>query len=139
MHPCPCVDEIVRLVAYVLVASKGKASAAALARCCKTLQEPVLDALWEHQEGLTPLLESLPGDVWNTEAYDVRSANAIRFSLYSNPYFHSLSEDFRRLWNGLASGYMREGFERSKNITPYRWKFTRPCSFVPSANLCSQV
>ena len=89
MHPCLRVDELVRLVAYELVASTKKATAAALARCCTSLQDPVLDALWEAQEGLTPLLESLPKDVWDPDLYyTVCSDNiVIRFSLHSNPYF----------------------------------------------------
>ena len=47
MHPCLCVDEIVRLVASELVASECKATTAALARCCRSFEHPVLDLLWE--------------------------------------------------------------------------------------------
>ena len=64
MHPCLYVDEIVRLIAYELVAAKERATAAALARCCKSFEDPVLDELWKMQERLLPLLKSLPGDVW---------------------------------------------------------------------------
>jgi len=65
MHPCLNVDEIVRLIAHELVASEAKDSAAALARCRKAFEDPVLDTLWETQSQLSPLLTSLPGDVWN--------------------------------------------------------------------------
>jgi len=65
MHPCLSVDEIVRHVAYELVASGGRATAVALACCCKIFEEPVLDELWETQERLFPLLRSLPEDIWN--------------------------------------------------------------------------
>ena len=65
MHPCLRVDEIVRHVASELVASKGKATAVALACCCKSFEDPVLDALWETQERLAPLFKSLPRDIWN--------------------------------------------------------------------------
>ena len=65
MHPCLCVDEIIRRVAHELVTSGGKATSVALACCCKTLEDPMLDVLWETQGTLLPLLKSLPRDVWN--------------------------------------------------------------------------
>ena len=67
MHPCLCVDEIIRLLACKLVASETKAAAVALACCCKGFEEPVLDALWEAQDRLTPLLKCFPPDVWKEE------------------------------------------------------------------------
>ena len=71
MHPCLCVDEIVRLVAGELVASGGKATSVALACCCKSLEDPVLDALWGTQNKLLPLFRSLPGDVWDGGGFTV--------------------------------------------------------------------
>ena len=65
MHPCLRVDEILRLIACELVASKGKTTAVALACCCKIFEDPALDALWGTQKWLFPLLESFPGDVWD--------------------------------------------------------------------------
>ena len=65
MHTCLNVDEIIRLIACELVASEAKATAVALACCCKNVEDPVLDALWETQEQLLPLLNSLMGYVWN--------------------------------------------------------------------------
>jgi len=65
MHACLNVDEIVRLIASELVASGAKATAAILACCCKSFEDPVLDALWETQDRLRPLLKSFPEDVWN--------------------------------------------------------------------------
>ena len=53
-----------RLIAFELVASKTKATAVALACSHKAFEDPVLDALWETQEELSPLLDSLPRDVW---------------------------------------------------------------------------
>ena len=64
MHACLNMDEIIRLVGCELVASKAKATAVVLACCCKNFEDPVLDVLWETQDQLLPLLESLPGDVW---------------------------------------------------------------------------
>ena len=71
MHACLDVDEIVRLIAWELVASDTKATAVALARCHKSFEDPVLDVLWETQEVLLPLLKSLPGDVWNGDGCTV--------------------------------------------------------------------
>ena len=65
MHACLNVDEILRLIACKLVASQGKAAAVALACCCKSFEDPLLDGLWETQDRLLPLLKSFPGDVWN--------------------------------------------------------------------------
>ena len=70
MHVCLGVDEIVRLVADELVASEGKKSAVSLACSCKTFKDPVLDALWETQEQLPPLLRSFPESIWeNTDNF----------------------------------------------------------------------
>ena len=63
MHACLNVDEIVRLISCELVASKARATTVALASCCKSFEDPVLDALWETQERLLPLLKSLLGEV----------------------------------------------------------------------------
>ena len=65
MHSCLRVDEIVRLVASELVASESKATAAALARCCKSFEDPVLDSLWEDAGWLTKLLGVFPKEVWD--------------------------------------------------------------------------
>ena len=64
VYPCLEVDEILRAIANELVGSGARATAAALARCCKSFEDPVLDSLWETQEQLLPLLKSFPGDVW---------------------------------------------------------------------------
>lgn len=66
-HACLNVDEILRHLACELVASGGKGAAVALACCCKNFEDPVLDALWETQDQLRPLLKSFPADVWNDE------------------------------------------------------------------------
>ena len=63
MHASLNVDEIIRLIACELVASGTWASAVALACCCKNFEDPVLDVLWGGHD--RPILESLPGEVWN--------------------------------------------------------------------------
>jgi hypothetical protein len=64
MHACLGVDEILRFLACELVASEAKATAVALACCCKSFEDPTLDALWVTQDRLFPLLKSLPRSVW---------------------------------------------------------------------------
>ena len=63
MHPCLSVDEILRFLARTLVSSGAKTAVVALARCCKTLEEPMLDELRGTQYQLTPLLECFPQDI----------------------------------------------------------------------------
>lgn len=50
-----------------LVESGARATAVALASCCKSLEDPLLDTLWETQDRLLPLLKTFPGDVWKVE------------------------------------------------------------------------
>ena len=61
MHPCFGLDEILRFLAYELVVSGARASAVALACSLKTIEEPVLDVLWETQDWLIPLLNRMSG------------------------------------------------------------------------------
>ena len=65
MHPCLYVDEIIRLIADELVVSNGLATSVSLACCCKIFEDSVLDAIWETQSRVLPLLKSLPWDAWN--------------------------------------------------------------------------
>lgn len=82
MHACFNVDEIVRLLACELVASRWKKSAVALACCCKNLEDPVLDVLWEAHDQLHPLLKSFPGNIWDDEGGTfVSVSTALRFYL----------------------------------------------------------
>jgi hypothetical protein len=79
MHPCLNVDEILRLIA----ASTWRETTVALACCCKSFEDPALDALWERQDKLRPLLRSLPGDVWDGDRYVV-SAPTTRIFFFLN-------------------------------------------------------
>ena len=85
MHACLYVDEIVRPIACELVTSGGEATAVALACCCKSFEDPVLDALWETQEWLTPLLKTFPEDVWNEGKCTV--SGQITYAISSLNYF----------------------------------------------------
>ena len=71
MHACLNVDEIVRFVVCELIASEANATAVSLACCCKDFQELVLDALWETQDRLTPLLKCFPQGVWEERVSQV--------------------------------------------------------------------
>ena len=141
MHPCLNTDEIVRLIACELVASKSKATAVALVCSHKAFQDPVLDALWETQEKLLPLFKTLPGDVWNKGGCKV-SALTIHVSLPSTIWFESVSKDSQRPQNGPVSGGTLEGCDTSNNLgllTGYLWKCLQFCSFPPSTNPCFRI
>jgi len=71
MHACLNVDEIVRVIAYELVTSRGRGTAVSLACCCRGFEDPVLDPLWETQERLVPLFMTLPRDIWNEGGHTV--------------------------------------------------------------------
>ncbi|KAJ7148206.1 hypothetical protein C8R46DRAFT_1199154 [Mycena filopes] len=54
---------------------------AALARTCKTFQNPALDALWCTQNGLAPILQTFPDDLWDRTApakFKVKTFLALR-------------------------------------------------------------
>ena len=93
MHPCLCVDEIIRRVAHELVTSGGQATSVALACCCKTLEDPMLDVLWETQGTLLPLLKSLPRDVWTDSECAVSPPTMCALSLVN----YLIWKSFQRL------------------------------------------
>ena len=79
MHPCLNIDEILRLLVRELVVSGAKATAVALACCCKNFEEPALDVLWETQSRLTPLLKCFPRDIWKKDRKIVSQLRALIF------------------------------------------------------------
>ena len=99
MHTCLNVDEILRLIACELVASKGRTTAVALACCCKNFEDPVLDALWERQDRLTPLLKSLPGDVWDGGECTVSTPITCTPSPPPTASFGRLSKGSQQSWS----------------------------------------
>jgi len=59
------VEELVRQIAFNADhGSQGSASLLALACCCKTIEGPVMDVLWQRQESLHIILRTLPADCW---------------------------------------------------------------------------
>jgi len=118
MHACLNVDEILRLLACELVASGGKGTAVALACCCKIFEDPVLDALWEAQDQLRPLLKSFPTDVWNDE----NSVSAsLTFTLSTKPFDLTV---FQKNPHSSRMGPLPE--IRSKNPGAPRGSLPRP-------------
>ena len=77
MHPCLCVDEIVRLIAEELFETGTEADVVSLALCCKSFEDPALDVLWETQDDLVPLFGTLPTDIWGPGGFDVSVASTI--------------------------------------------------------------
>ena len=96
MHACFSVDEIVRLLACELVASEGNGTAVALARCCKSLEDPVLDVLWGTQVRLYPLLETFPESVWDETAPTF-------VSLPGTPYLSPLNRLIGKVFKGMPT------------------------------------
>ena len=141
MHPCFNVDEIVRLLACQLVASKAEATAVSLACCCKILEDPVLATLWaKAQHQLGPLLRCLPQEVWEEED-GIFVSQAKFHALYfpcSYPLFESLSLESRRKMNGSFSKSTLGECGSSKwmaSKTPYLRKFSFCCNSVPPTPL----
>ena len=90
MHPCLNVDEILRSFACELVASEAKVAAVALACCCKSFEDPVLDALWETQDQLAPLLKCFPQDIWEEEdGCFVSPLTTFTFPVFNRPIWKS--------------------------------------------------
>lgn len=115
MHACLYVDEIVRLIACQLVSSRGLAIAVALACCCRSFEDPVLDTLWETQNRLDPLLKTLPEDVWDVSERTV-SARASHFVSSLN-YF--IWKCFRRLLTTPELARFRKYARRMRKLTEF--------------------
>ncbi|KAJ3553852.1 hypothetical protein NM688_g3399 [Phlebia brevispora] len=47
--------------------AEGRATLYALARTCRALEEPALDALWSYQHGLVNLIRTMPPHLWKEE------------------------------------------------------------------------
>lgn len=65
MHQVFRLDELVRNISYCADRTKkGSASLLAFACCCKSLEGPVMDILWQRQVDLYIVLKTLPPDSW---------------------------------------------------------------------------
>ena len=112
MHACLNVDEIVRFIAHEVVVSNAKGTAVSLACCHKSLEDPVLDTLWESQDWLTTLLECLPRDVWNEDGCTVSA-----LTTYVSCSLNCLvSKSFKRLPTMLEWARFRKYARRMRKI-----------------------
>ena len=130
------MDEIVRFIACELITSRAKATAAALAGCRKGFEDPVLDALWETQEELLPLLKTFPGDVWKDGGCAVSAPTVHVFPSLNRLVLKSF-KDYRRRRNGPAFRSTLEGCESSElaiSKNPSLRRCSRFYSSTPSAN-----
>ncbi|KAI6007680.1 hypothetical protein F5J12DRAFT_720365 [Pisolithus orientalis] len=57
MHPCLCVDEILRVVFRCI---EDRSTWCALARTCRAFTEPATDLIWETLTAVEPILQHLP-------------------------------------------------------------------------------
>ena len=76
------MDKIIRFLASGLVASEWRATAVALACCCRKFEDPTLDALWREQSQLSPLLNTFPEGIWDEASNNLvsRQSYAVYFS-----------------------------------------------------------
>ena len=113
MHRFLHVDEILRILTYELVASEAKATAVALACCCRGFEEPVLDGLWETQYRLTPLLKCFPRDIWKEEDGHFVSPP----TTFIPPVFNrSIWESFKRVPTKAEWVYSRKYARRMRRL-----------------------
>jgi hypothetical protein len=61
MHRCLEIQEIDRTICEYI---DDKATLSALARTCRTLENPALDILWETQYSLLNVFRTFPSDLW---------------------------------------------------------------------------
>ena len=103
------------LIVCKLTESEAKAAAVALACCCQSFEDPVLDVLWETQEKLLPLLKSLPEDVWDNSRCTV-SEPTTRVSSSLNCL---VSKSFKRPPTTPEWARFRNYAQRMRRITEY--------------------
>lgn len=65
MHQVFRLEELVRNISSCAESTRqGSVSLLALACCCKLLEGPVMDILWQRQVDLSIILKTLPVDSW---------------------------------------------------------------------------
>jgi len=69
------INELTRLIASQLVLISRK-STVNLACACRSLEEPVLSALWETQSSVLDLLETFPEEHWELQ-YEVYTKSMV--------------------------------------------------------------
>jgi len=121
--------------------SLGRRHFAALARTCKTFQNPALDFLWREQDTLTNLLKCLPSHLWEEEAgssnvweEEAESPNRIRITgpIQPSDWEKPLSYALRIQRLQLDAWSMMEDF-------PAADVFERISSGLPRDHLCPNL
>ena len=133
MHPCLYVDEIVRLIAHELVAFNARATSVALACCCKTFEDPVLDILWETQSRVLPLLKSLPGDVWDEGGCSV----SVPTTCFLSSLDYLIQKSFKRLPTTLELARFRKYAGRIRTLDERCNKHYIPQGVFSALQLCA--
>ena len=133
MHPCLYVDEIVRLIAHELVAFNARATSVALACCCKTFEDPVLDILWETQSRVLPLLKSLPGDVWDEGGCSV----SVPTTCFLSSLNYLIQKSFKRFPTTLELARFRKYAGRIRTLDERCNKHYIPQGVFSALHLCA--
>ncbi|KAJ7175026.1 hypothetical protein C8R43DRAFT_596977 [Mycena crocata] len=107
----------------------GANDLAALARTCKTFQDPALDLLWSRQESLTPALLCLPDDLllWD----HVGKSKKQSFLRFQRPVVPKDWDRPRFYWNRIKSLTIHDS--DSSHISSELWQTLQLC--YPDAHL----
>ena len=93
MHQAFYIEELVRRIAFNADdGSSGSTSLLALACCCKALESPVMDVLWQRQKHLHIILQTLPADCWTISYGEYVSGDIPTIQVTHFPLF----QDFAR-------------------------------------------
>ncbi|KAF8139346.1 hypothetical protein K438DRAFT_1785764 [Mycena galopus ATCC 62051] len=76
-------------------ASEVRGHLAALARTCKTFQDPALDALWRFQYSLVPALRCFPDDLWK-RSDNARHTFVVNFQVHILDAISHVLQEFSR-------------------------------------------
>jgi hypothetical protein len=113
MYSCLDADKTVRPITYELATFKRETVAVALACCCNGFEDQVLDATWETQRRLEPLLGTFPRDVSEKDyVVSTRKAHIIYSLIYS------IRNVFKRPPTESKLARFRKYSRRARNLRP---------------------
>lgn len=99
------VEELVQRVALSADGgSPGSASLLALACCCKTLEAPIMDILWQRQKFLHIILRTLPTDCWIVTDKVFVSGSQVNPSINPFSVFPALNQNTHHGRMGAVQG-----------------------------------
>lgn len=134
---CLRLPELSAVICDHLATDGFFATLAAFAVTCRDLTEPALDALWQRQLNLLPLIQCLPGDILAQ-----RDGSLVRISLqqlvdYSSYRFQVL---LRPLCEADTERFLQYA-HRIRSIGPYDWPddFYPPIEVAVSAEVFSAI